>query len=131
MTTVNKIEKDESIEFECTIGVTEGYFHNNENASLELIQILKQVCLEIEAETGIYVSFVINPCKVLYKEEWGCPKNGEDVYVISAVYNPYFKDLMETWIKSCELIQRRLKTILNQSTFTSVFREVKIRYLHD
>lgn len=120
-----------SIEFECTVGVTEGYFHNNEDSSLNFIKLLKQVCAEVENETGLYISFVVKPCKVVYKEEWGCPEDGEDVYVISAVYNPYFEDSPHMWLTSCGLIQEKLKILLNQSTITSVIRESEIRYLHN
>lgn len=114
--------------FEFTIGVTEGYFHNNENANMNLIHLVDKCSREVEEATGIYVSFNIIPTITIYKTEWGCPIDGEKTYTLSAVRNPKFNDDKEKWKDSCIDVMLKLKNELKQSTVISEFSEIHIRY---
>lgn len=114
--------------FEFTIGVTEGYFHNNENANINFIHLVDKCSREVEELTGIYISFNIIPTITLYKTEWGCPEGGEKTYTISAVRNPKFNDDKDKWKDSCTDVMLKLKNELKQSTVMSEFSEIQVRY---
>lgn len=114
--------------FEFTIGVTEGYFHNNENANLDFINLVDKCSREVEEITGIYITFNIIPTITLYKTEWGCPDEGEKTYTLSAVRNPKFNDDADKWKDSCFDVMLKLKNELQQSTVISEFSEIQIKY---
>lgn len=116
--------------FEFTIGVTEGYFHNNENSDIDFVELVDQCCRAVEKMTGIYVAFNIAPIITLYKSEWGCPKGGEHTYVLSAIRNPKFNDGRARWKNSCLSVMARLKEELRQSSVTGEFSKVKMVYFN-
>lgn len=71
------------------MGVNEGYFHENEvPTDTKICEDIMRISDKVQEETGIYIGVVATPSKVLYKEEWGCPKGGEFVVAISG--NNYF-----------------------------------------
>lgn len=114
--------------FQFTIGVTDGYFHNNENINVNFIEIVDKCAREAEKIFDIYIAFNIVPTITLYKTEWGCPDDGEMTYTLSAIRNPHFNDSSMNWQSCCKNIVSRLKTTLNQSTVTGEFSEVDIKY---
>lgn len=116
--------------FEFTIGVTEGYFHNNENSDIDFVELVDKCCRTVEEMTGIYVSFNIAPIITLYKFEWGCPKGGEHTYVLSAIRNPKFNDGRARWKTSCLSVMAGLKEELKQSSVTGEFSKVKMVYFN-
>ena len=73
--------------FEITIGINKGYGHNNES-TVDFEANYQIIATDIYNQTGVYVSGVITPAKVVYNVNWGCPMDGEDVYVIKDVKNP-------------------------------------------
>ena len=114
--------------FQFTIGVTEGYFHNNENENINFVKIVDECARIIEEVSGIYVSFNILPTITLYKTEWGCPDGGEKTYTLSAIRNPHFNNDSDYWKQCCMDIVDVLKAKLNQTTVTGEFSEVDIEY---
>ena len=114
--------------FEFTIGVTEGYFHNNENSDVDFVELVDQCSRDVEKFSGIYVSFNITPIITLYKSEWGCPKGGEQTYVLSAIRNPKFNNDKALWKTSCLYTMVQLKNELKQSSVTGDFSEVEMVY---
>ena len=116
--------------FEFTIGVTEGYFHNNENSNMNFVELVDKCSREAEDLTGIYVSFNIVPAITLYKSEWGCPKGGEKTYILSAIRNPKFNIDKTNWKVSCLSVVTNLKNKLKQSSVTSEFSEVEMVYFN-
>lgn len=126
--TSEEIENPSSIEFECTIGTAKGYNNTDYIEFKRFVEIVRSVCCEVENSTGIYVSLSVRKNIVIYKKEWGCPDNGEEVYVLNAVYNPFYRDDKQKWIRSCLDIQKLLQKRFNQSTVTSVFRKVSVVY---
>lgn len=117
-----------SVKFTCTIGTTPGYDHNNEEKDIDFIQILKEVCKEQEIISDMYISFVVQSSKCVYKEEWGCPKDGEDAITISAVMNPAFTTNSHAWMLTCTEIMKRLMKRLRQHTVTGEFSNVDMIY---
>jgi hypothetical protein len=107
--------------FLSVIGINEGYFHNNDTMLTPHPDVYADIQLiadEIYAETGKYVGVVVTPAKVVYKEEWGCPKGGEDVYVLTG--NSFFEsrqdETREAWKGAVELFILRLKEHFKQTT---------------
>ena len=116
-----------------TIGVTEGYFHNNEeylDNSDVFVSLLKRCASIIEEKYGIYISLNIMPSVTVYKEEWGCPHNGENTYTLSAIRNPVFHPDIELWRKAAVALVKLLKSKLKQSTVTAEFSKVDMLYLN-
>ena len=114
-----------------TIGVTEGYFHNNENSDVDIIKLVDECSRFIEELFGAYISFNIIPSTFIYKTEWGCPNEGEKAYTLSAVRNPKFNDNPEEWKNNCTRIARKLQQELKQETVTVEFSEVEMVYLNE
>ena len=114
--------------FEFTIGVTEGYFHNNENSNIDFVELVDKCSREVEELTGMYASFNIAPVVTLYKAEWGCPKGGEKTYVLSAIRNPKFNSDKWIWSSSCLNVMMKLKNELKQSSVTGEFSKVELVY---
>lgn len=114
--------------FQFTIGVTEGYFHNNENVNINFVKIIDKCAREVEKIFGIYIAFNIIPTITLYKTEWGCPDDGEKTYTLLAIRNPQFNNNSMHWQSVCIAIVNELKNELNQSTVTCEFSKVDITY---
>lgn len=114
--------------FEFTIGVTEGYFHNNENNNVNFVELVDKCARETEKLTGVYISFNIIPIITLYKTEWGCPVGGERTYILSAIRNPKFNNDKSLWKNSCVNVLLRLKNELKQVTVSGEFSEVEFVY---
>nr|DAX78875.1 MAG TPA: hypothetical protein [Caudoviricetes sp.] len=70
--------------FEIIMGVTAGYFHNNENENkeVEFRADYQKIAGETFDECGIYVSAIITSGDVIYHQDWGCPVGGEKVFII-------------------------------------------------
>lgn len=117
--------------FKFTIGITPGYFHNNENTNIDFIKLVDECSREVEKECGIYISFNILPTITLYKTEWGCPDGGEMTYILSAIRNPKFNNDSLMWKWACVNIVKKLKTALNQSSVTGEFDEVQLAYWNE
>lgn len=115
--------------FQFTIGVTKGYFHDNENSNVDFISLVDKCAREVEAEYGLYISFNIYPTTTLYKTEWGCPENGERTYTLSAVRNPKYNDNEDTWKECCVYIVCKMKAALEQFTVTAEFSEIDMVYI--
>lgn len=114
--------------FQFTIGVTPGYFHNNEKVDSDFIKIVDNCARDVEELHDIYISFNIIHTITLYKSEWGCPDGGENTYTLSAIRNPKFNDDSTKWKSTCVAIVDKLKKELNQTTVTGEFSEVDFLY---
>lgn len=109
--------------FEITIGINKGYNHNNE-ATIDFEADYQAIANDIHHQTGVYVSGVITPAKVVY---WGCPMDGEDVYVIKGVNNPQFTKPSKYKDAVTRLIEK-LATTFEQSTVTTTWSTVDMVY---
>lgn len=116
-----------------TIGVTEGYFHNNEeylDNTDTFVSLLKTCASKIEEKYGVYISLNFMPSTTVYKEEWGCPYNGENTYTLSAIRNPVFNPDVKEWKKAAVALVKLLKSKLKQSTVIVEFSQVDMMYLN-
>lgn len=118
-----------TVKFVSTIGIMEGYGHNNNGETKDFNSLYQEVAKKIFQETNIYISAVSVQSKTLYNTEWGCPKGGEDTYTISGVANPEFITDMEQYKETVRKVILKLKEELKQSTVTLEFIEVEIEYL--
>ena len=112
--------------FEITLGINKGYYHNNESV-IDFEADYQAIATDIYNQTGIYVSGVITPAKVVYNVHWGCPMDGEDVYVIKGVNNPQFAE-PDKYKKAVTKLIEKLATAFEQSTVTTTWSTVDIVY---
>lgn len=109
--------------FEITLGINKGYGHNNECVT-DFEADYQAIATDIYNQTGVYVSGIIAPAKVIY---WGCPNDGEDVYVIKGVNNPQFAEPDKYKDAVTKLIEK-LATAFEQSTVTTTWSTVDMVY---
>lgn len=112
--------------FEITLGINKGYGHNNECVT-DFEADYQAIATAIYKQTGVYVSSVIIPAKVVYNVEWGCPADGEDVYIIKGVNNTQFVKPADYKEAVTKLIEK-LATTFKQSTVTTTWSIVKMVY---
>jgi len=116
-----------TLSFKLTIGVNEGYGHNNEaqNPTQVVATEWQKIAAEHFSETGRYISAVISPSVVVYHTEWGCPVGGETTVDISGSANPEFVHNIEEWRLDVLKVAKELKKVLKQSTLVVEFHEVE------
>lgn len=112
--------------FEITLGINKGYGHNNECVT-NFEADYQAIATDIYNQTGIYVSGVITPAKVVYNVEWGCPMDGEDVYVIKGINNPQFTE-PDKYKEAVTKLIEKLATTFEQSTVTTTWSTVDMVY---
>lgn len=118
-----------TIKWDCTIGVNAGYDLNEQKMLPieEFTGIYLELAEEVYKETGIYVSATITDSRVLYSPEWGCPKGGEFAFTLSGSCNSAFAE-PENYRKSLDILMRRLKKRMNQSTLLLEIVPAKLKY---
>ena len=119
--------------FEIIMGVTAGYFHNNENQNkeLEFKSEYQRIAADIFSECGIYISAVITSGDVVYHTDWGCPVGGEKVFIIKGERNPLFMGDPERYKLIVEEITTRLMNKYKQSTCSLTWKEVSFSYFQN
>lgn len=99
-----------------TVGITPGYFHDNEE-SVSLDEFAKELQSFMEKEYGEkFIPLLVYPAKTVYRAEWGCPENGEDVFVIEAGTTKYDTDGAIQFMSRMRKLATALKTHFKQST---------------
>jgi hypothetical protein len=112
--------------FEITLGINKGYGHNNECVT-DFEADYQAIATDIYKRTGVYVSAVITPAKVVYNVDWGCPDDGEDVYIIKGVNNTQFVKPTD-YKEAVMLLIENLATVFEQSTVTTTWSTVEFVY---
>lgn len=112
--------------FEITLGINKGYGHNNECIT-DFEADYQAIATDIYKRTGVYVSAVIIPAKVVYNVDRGCPADGEDVYVIKGVNNTQFVKPTD-YKEAVMLLIEKLATTFEQSTVTTTWSTVEFVY---
>jgi hypothetical protein len=112
-----------------TIGMNEGYNHTNDSNTGSMEELYQKVAQKHFDESGLYISALISPAKVIYSQEWGCPDGGEEVYKIETTANPEFVKDLGKWRCTVKEIALELKNELKQSTVTIETVEVGLTYL--
>ena len=128
-----KITTRETESFEIIMGVTAGYFHNNEDSikEVEFRADYQRIATNIFSEYGIYISAVITSGDVVYHTDWGCPAGGEKVFIIKGERNPLFIDDKEKYRKVVEEITSRLMNEYEQTTCSLTWKEVEFSYFQN
>ena len=80
------------------------------------------------AETGVFVTAVMQPVRMLYRNEWGCPPEGEFGYALHGVRTPRFTG-REAFLQALELLAERLKARLGQAAMHLEVAETELDYL--
>lgn len=112
--------------FEITLGINKGYGHNNECVT-DFEADYQAIATDIYKRTGVYVSAVISPAKVVYNVDWGCPDDGEDVYIIKGVNNTQFVK-PAGYKEAVTMLIEKLATVFEQSTVTTTWSTVEFVY---
>ena len=110
-----------SFRWSCTIGTTGGFELEDQKTVSEdmFASSYSRLAQSVYEKTGIYVSAVITRSRVVYHEDWGCPKTGEYSFTLSGSCNPAFsepagylaalkelaKDLREEWKQTTLLLE--------------------------
>lgn len=115
------------------LGVTAGYFHNNDgdNNLSEVAEAVKSLAAELMEESGIYISGSLKPVRVVYHDDWGCPRGGEQCYEFIATANPTFVADMAAWQDAFVALAKAIKARFQQSTIMVDFVEAQCLYLAD
>lgn len=120
------------------IGIHKGYNHNNDtlgNISDEekyknFVELISQIAEMYYQKYNIYVSFVVQPARVIYRNEWGCPPYGEEVFTVETSPDPEYYDTrkkVNDYIEGAITIIRVLSNSLKQSTVRiNIVDDVKI-----
>ena len=114
------------------MGINSGYDLNAQRrlSVEEVIQRYRKVALDVEKKSGVYISAVIIPSRTIYKEEWGCPAEGEYTYTLSGSCNPAFSDLKEYKEALLELT-KGLRSEFKQSTLLVEIVPAEVHYIRE
>ena len=128
-----KITTMKSESFEIVMGVTAGYFHNNEDQfkEVEFRADYQKIAGDLFNESGIYVSAVIATGDVVYHTDWGCPAGGEKVFIIKGERNPIFVEDAEKYRNVVEEITKKLISKYEQNTCSLTWKEVEFSYFQN
>ena len=113
-----------TVKFFATIGVVAGYGHENEvakPADTIVAEAWQKAAAAVFADTGIYVSAVVEPSRVVYHTDWGCPVGGEVAATASGTANPAFIQDLADWKKAVLSVIKLIKSELQQSTVAVEF----------
>jgi len=125
-----------TLSFRIVTGVESGYHHDVKGvADNSLVFKVSKLWQELAAsefdKSEIYVSAVTQPGSVVYHNQWGCPRGGESVIVLSGSANPNFIEDLGQWKETVVKLAKQLKKELKQSTLTVEFFETDLVYLTD
>jgi len=119
-----------SIRWVCTAGVNRGYdLSNQEEMPIEAITSLYQkIAAQVYDETGVYISAVITPSRIVYHSEWGCPEEGEISYTFSGSCNTEFTTV-DKYKNALMCVMQKLKEALQQVTLLLEIVPAQLVYL--
>lgn len=121
-----------SVRWSCVIGTTGGYDLNDQVPVSEDEAALRygKVALKVFERTGIYLSAVITMSRVVYHEDWGCPRTGEYSFTLSGSCNPAFADL-DDYLSALRDLAECLKEEWKQTTLLLELTPASVIYLKD
>ena len=106
-----------------TIGTIEGYHPGEDISGIELNKFCEIIQgIEENKFADSSISWLVRPAKAVYKQKWGCPFAGEDVFVLEADYTEYDKgtDIHE-WKHNVFVHVDYLKELFKQETVRVTF----------
>lgn len=117
-----------SYEYIITFGTVAGYnVDNNKKACKEeVIKSLMDIAIDIEQVTNIYLNGLLSDSTAIYKTEWGCPQNGEEIYEYKILTNPLFvRNSKEQIDQAVHLFANKVKYLYNQESVTYTCHRVE------
>ena len=105
-----------TIKWSMMIGTNSGYQLSEQKAmpENEFADIFRAVAEDVYAETGVYISAVMNATRALYRSEWGCPDGGEFSYTLTGCCNPLYVST-DDYLNALEKVVKRMKIRLCQT----------------
>lgn len=120
-----------TIKFFATLGIHEGYHHENKSKPAEIpsVEVIwQEMAAKVQTETGIYVSAVFMESKTVYHTEWGCPVGGEITRFITGECNPTY-NAVDNYKESVKKVLHLTAQTLRQSTTQLTFMEAEFVYM--
>jgi hypothetical protein len=133
-----------TIKFFVSLGILEGYGHDNAQNVLQAQAIVGRAWQEAAAKVSArwleqdggekagakiqYASAIISPAHAVYDPKWGCPEGGEIAVLITGEANPAYTDLH----RYKDLVKQTLietGKLLKQSTTQVSFLEGDFEYI--
>ena len=96
----------------------------------EIVRLYNNAVLRVEEECGVYISSTIIPSITIYKNEWGCPKEGEYTYTLSGSCNPAFSDA-EKYKEALLVLAQELRKEFKQSTVLLEMYPAEVVYFRE
>ena len=105
-----------------TISTIEGYHPGEDISGLDFNKFCEVLqSFEEKFETGS-ISWLVTPGKAVYKQKWGCPFAGEEVFILEADYTEYDKGIsISNWKKNVFSHVEELRKMFNQETVRVTF----------
>ena len=126
---MNTTDYYNSVKWMCTVGVNSGYnLEDQQKMPVEqLTSLYLKIADDVMQQTGVYISAVVAKSRTLYSPAWGCPESGEFSYTLSGSCNPEFAK-KEEYLSALEVVVKKLKTELKQSTLLLEIVPVHLQY---
>lgn len=121
-----------SFKWSCVIGTTGGFELDDQVSISEDVfaSTYSRLAQEVYERTGIYVSAAITRSRVVYHEDWGCPKTGEYSFTLSGSCNPAFSEPAE-YIAALKELAGRLKKEWKQTTLLMEITPASVIYMRN
>ena len=74
------------------------------------------------------VSMTVTPVKGLYRMEYGCPENGENLYRMTSLYNPLHDQSKEKWRDTIVNYATMLSNYFNQTACTIIIENYSVEH---
>lgn len=100
-----------------TLGFQPGY-HKEQGGAADLDAVARRyqrVATQLQADTGVYISCVLQASRGIYPEAGGCPPGGEHTFTLSGSCNLQFSEL-EPYRAALKQLAERLKKEFQQTT---------------
>ena len=120
----------DSFRWSCVIGVNGGYDLENQKSVSEdeFAYRYGKLARKVYEDTGVYISAVITLSRVVYHEDWGCPKSGEYSFTLSGCCNPAFSNTQE-YLSALKELAQLLKEEWDQTTLLLEIMPASVIYL--
>jgi len=112
-------EETKALKWSIVLGTNPGYDSSVRSImdETEFLTHVQDIADKVHEDTGLYISAVFFPASVIYKKEWGCPSDGEPVYILTGCVKVNSENL-ETCRSSLFLFTEELRKKLRQCTVT-------------
>ena len=124
--------EDTSIKWFLTVGTTPGYDlnHQEKRNRAEFAEEVQDICEAVYKKTNVMISAVIWDATAVYSSDFGCPPEGENVFVLSGSCNPVFNNI-DDYMEALKIFAKELKEHVKQKTVTLETTKVDMTYMKD